>query len=244
MELNPNISTPYYEQIRNLLLAKIESGEYPPQTQIPSERLLSEQFGVSRMTVKHAIQELVSNGWLYTRVGKGTFVNDTPITQQLNALTGFNEDMKKLGKPTSSRVLIAQVTKAPPRVAEKLMLTPGAPLNHLKRIRLTDQQPVAIESSYLNARFCNDLFDDHDFAQESLYSVLRTKYHLNLSYAEQNINARLANATDAELLNVSEGFPLLHITRVTFLDNDTPLEYVESAYRGDRYIFRARLMSV
>ncbi|MFP4322843.1 MAG: GntR family transcriptional regulator [Anaerolineales bacterium] len=244
MALNHDISTPFYEQIRDYLLGKIEAGEFLPHTQIPSERLLSEQFGVSRMTVKHAITELVSHGWLYTRVGKGTFVNDTPITQQLNTLTGFSEDMAKLGKPTASRVLRAQMTKADKRLADKLKLSLGQPVAELKRLRLANQQPVAIETSYLNAQFCPTLLEEHDFTNKSLYSVLREDYDLVLSYAEQNINARMANAHEGELLDADEGFPLLHITRVTFLKDDTPIEYVESVYRGDRYIFRARLTSL
>jgi len=244
MELNHDIATPYYEQIRNYLLTKIESNEFPPHTQIPSERTLSEQFGVSRMTVKHAIKELVSNGRLYARVGKGTFVSETPITQQLNALTGFSEDMASLGKPTASRVLRAQMLEANEHIAQKLATAIGTPLAFLKRLRMAGDRPVAIESSYLNAVYCQNILDQNDFSQTSLYNVLRSDYGLQLAYAEQNINARRANASEAELLDVDEGFPLLHITRVTFLENDKPLEYVQSAYRGDRYVFRARLTSL
>ncbi|MCI0714623.1 MAG: GntR family transcriptional regulator [Chloroflexi bacterium] len=242
--INPDTSTPYYEQIRVYLLSKIESGDFKPHSQIPSERTLSEQFGVSRMTVKHAIKELVSNGRLYTRVGKGTFVNDTPITQQLETLTGFSEDMEKLGKSTNSRVLQAESFPASTKLAKELQIVPGSTVVFLQRLRIADQQPVALESSYLNAAYCQGILDHHDFSMESLYSVLRNNYYVTFGYAEQKIQARSASASEAELLEIDRGFPLLHITRVTFTKNARPIEYVESAYRGDRYIFRARLINV
>lgn len=242
--IDHNTATPYYEQIRAYILAEIEAGVFKPHTQIPSERSLADHFGVSRMTVKHAIKELVSNGRLYTRVGKGTFVSDPPITQQLEKLTGFSEDMESLGRSTSSRVLNAQRLEAVDHIAKELQVVQGAGVILLERLRLADDQPIALESSYLNAAFCPDILERFDFANESLYSVLRTHYDLNLSYAEQRIKARLASASEAELLDVPKGFPILHIKRVTFIKRSTPLEYVESAYRGDRYIFRARLVKV
>lgn len=242
--LDQDTSTPYYEQIKAHLLARIDAGEFKPHMQIPSERALSEQFGVSRMTVKHAINELVTNGRLYTRVGKGTFVADTPITQQLDLLTGFSEDMKSLGKTTSSRVLAAEEIAANPKLARALQLAVGAPLIYLRRIRLADEHPVALESSYLNQTYCVDILENHDFSVESLYTVLKKAYRIKLSYAEQSIQARLATKAEAVLLDIQKGFPLLDIMRTTFSDESKPIEYVESAYRGDLYVFRARLTSM
>ena len=242
--INPDTSVPYYEQIRAYLLAKIESGEFKPHTQIPSERSLAEQFGVSRMTVKHAIKELISNGRLYTQVGKGTFVSDTPITQQLETLTGFSEDMQQLGKKTISRVLQAELIQATAKLAKELQTTIGTPVIFLKRLRVADDHPVALESSYLNASFCPHVLDKYDFATQSLYTVLRNEYAVKLSYAEQEIKARLATADEGKLLEIHKDFPILHITRITFTENSKPIEYAESAYRGDRYIFRARLVSI
>ncbi len=242
--LDPDTSIPYYEQIRAYLLAKIESGEFRPHTRTPSERVLSEQFGVSRMTVKHAIKELVSSGRLYTRVGKGTFVSDPPITQNLNMLTGFSEDMEALGKSTSSRVLTAAVIAATAKIARELRIPQEAHVVLLRRIRLADNEPVALENSYLNHTLCPGILDTHDFSMESLYAVLKNEYQLILSYGEQSIQARLATKSEADLLSIQKGFPLLDIMRTTFSDEAQPIEYVESIYRGDLYVFRARLTSV
>jgi GntR family transcriptional regulator len=238
-------SRPYYEQIRDYLLTNIESGTFPPHTQIPSERSLSDQFGVSRMTVKHAIQELVFSERLYTRVGKGTFVADTPITQQLSTLTSFTEDMKSLGKTTSSKILQADTLRANVNIARALDLTPdGSNVALLKRLRCTEGQPIAIESSYLNVTHCPNILKQHDFTHTSLYHVLRMEYGLRLASAEQRIRARQATKEEAALLEIDVGFPILYITRTTFLDDNTPVEYVESAYRGDRYVFRAKLTNL
>lgn len=244
MMLQPDSSKPLYEQIKSHLLQQIEDGKYPPHSKIPSERSLSRKFGVSRMTVKHAIQELVFNERLYTRIGKGTFVSEPPITQQLSTLTSFSEDMQNLGKSTSSRVLDATEQPATSALAQSLHVAVGAPLIRLKRLRLADGQPIAIETSHLNHDYCLGLLDAHDFSQTSLYSALRDDHGLQLSYAEQRIKARLANPEEAALLAIEPSFPLLHITRTTFLTDDTPVEYVESAYRGDRYVFRARLKNI
>lgn len=242
--IDPNTSIPYYEQIRAYLLAQIESGAFAPNTQIPSERSLSEQFGVSRMTVKHAIQELVNNGRLYTRIGKGTFVSEAPILQQLNTLTGFSEDMERLGKPTNTEVLCAEYRHANDTLSRQLQIAVGAKVAYFKRLRLVDREPVALERSYLNAEYCPQIVEKYDFARQSLYAVLRSDYKLYLNYADQNIKARLANPQEAELLRTHEGFPILEITRVTHSAESIPLEYVESTYRGDRYVFRARLSHV
>jgi GntR family transcriptional regulator len=242
--LKPDSSKPLYEQIKAHILQRIDDGTYSPHSKIPSERALSEQFGVSRMTVKHAIQELVFNERLYTRVGKGTFVSEAPITQQLSTLTSFTEDMVSLGKTISNRVLVAKTLPATDKLSKPLNILPGTELALLRRLRLANGVPVALESSYLHHAPCDGVLTARDYGTESLYTALREDYGLQLAYAEQHIRARLATADEATLLDIEPGFPLLHITRVTYLADDTPIEYVESAYRSDRYVFRARLSNL
>ncbi|MEO0563913.1 MAG: GntR family transcriptional regulator [Chloroflexota bacterium] len=239
--LKQDSAEPLYEQIKTHLLERIEDGTYPPHSKIPSERVLSDQFSVSRMTVKHAIKELVFSERLYTRVGKGTFVSEPPITQELTTLTSFTEDMASLGKTTSNRVLQAETLAATDKLAKLFAVPHGTELALLRRLRLVDNVPVALESSYLRHAVCKGVLTARDYGGASLYAALREDYGLQLAYAEQRISAGLSTPREASLLEIESGFPLLHITRVTFLPDDTPLEYVESAYRGDRYVFRARL---
>lgn len=240
--LKPASSRPYYEQIKDYILYKIHSGELDAHDRVPSERDLSEQFGVSRATVTKAIKELVLDGKLYTQVGKGTFVSDGPIDQTLDTLTSFSEEMERRGQQPSSRVLLAQVVPAEEQVARRLHVPVGVAMVMLKRVRLANGHPLAVETAYLIADTCAGILDRFDFAQQSLYAVLQTHYNLRLVYADQELEARLATPEECSLLHLPPGSPVLSISRVTYVDTGTPVEYVASTYHGDRYKFRARLM--
>lgn len=242
--LNADSSKPLYEQMKEYILQKIHSGEFAPYTRIPSERSLSEQFGISRLTVSKAIKELVLSGKLYTQIGKGTFVSDAPINQTLGSLTSFTEEMAIRGQRPSSRVLHAGVIEANEIVGRLLNVPMGTALVVLKRVRLANQQPIALETSSIVRSHCADILEKHNFARESLYQVLRETYHLNLTHAEQVFEARQATDNEARILRLEAHSPILAITRVTYLDDNRPIEFVESAYRGDRYKFRAMLQHI
>lgn len=232
---------PLYAQIKEYILLNIQSGVFPQDSKIPSEREMAEQFHVSRMTVTKAIQELVRDGLLYSRVGKGTFVRPHTIDQQLDSLTSFTEEMGQRGQRPSSRVLQAIIRPAEAEIAHALDILPGAEIVVLRRVRLADKQPVAVETSALMAALVPGILDHHDFARESLYDVLRSEYGLTMAYAEQTIEARHAAHDESLALDVDAGSPILHMTRITYNDMNRPIEYVRSAYRGDRYKFRAVL---
>lgn len=240
--LKPESPKPYYAQIKEYILYKINSGELKPHDRVPSERSLSEQFGVSRLTVGKALKELVLEGRLYTQVGKGTFVNDQPIDQTLDRLTSFSEEMEQRGQAPSSNVIEALTIPATEMLAQRLQLPVGVSVVKLKRLRLANTRPVALETAYLIAALCEDILERFRFERESLYTVLRTHYGVRLMYAEQELEARQASPEEATLLGLEAGSPVLSIVRVTYMDNERPIEYVESAYRGDRYKFRARLL--
>lgn len=237
-------SKPYYEQIKEYILRQINTGDLKPHEQIPSERSLSEQFGVSRLTVSKAIKELVIEGKLYTQVGKGTFVKQPSIHQTLEHLTSFSEEMSKLGQSPSSRVIKTGLIDAPARIAQTLGIQTGTQLTFIKRARIADGHPVALEMCYLISRYCENILELHDFSYESLYRVLRDDYHITMNYAEQELEARQPTEEEALVLQIHTSTPILHITRVTYIDIERPIEYVESAYRGDRYKFRARLVNI
>jgi GntR family transcriptional regulator len=232
---------PLYEQIRDLLLQGIQTGEYKPGERIPSERNLSSRFGVSRLTVNKALKELERAGILYAQVGKGTFISGAVYDQPLDRLTGFSDDMRTRGHRASSAILCAETVFAPDDVARILKVLPGARLYRLQRLRLADEQPIAVETAYILASLCPDLLDKHDFTRESLYGVFRRDYGIHLTYAEQTIEARPATRDEAKALHVKPFQPVLCMTRVAFTEGARPVEYVLSAYRGDRYKFRVVL---
>ena len=242
MRLYREAPDPLYLQLKDSLTAEIRTGRYRTHQRLPSERELSTEFNVSRMTVRQALLELVREGLIYTRVGKGTFVAAPKIDQQLRDLTGFSEDVQARGGRPSSRVLESKVTAAPTEAASAMGLEPGSQVILLARVRLADDLPLAIERAYLPLARVPGLLQ-RDFAVESLYSVLRASYGFRLVLAEQTIEAALADPRELELLGLTPPAAVLKMQRLTSTDAGVPLEYVFSTYRGDRYKFRSVLQS-
>src|SRR5215471_6136578 len=140
-----NSPVPRYHQLKEILREKIRAGELKPGDLIPSERELSETYGISRMTARQAITELVNEGVFYREQGKGTFVTRNKITQQLMRLTGFTEDIRSRGQLPSTKVLVAEMRPASEVVAEKLRISMGQLVFCIQRLRLADGEPLAIE---------------------------------------------------------------------------------------------------
>jgi GntR family transcriptional regulator len=231
---------PRYLQLKEILREKVRSGEWVPGDLIPSERELSEQYGISRMTTRQAITELVNEGVFYREQGRGTFVSRRRITQQLMRLTGFTEDISARGQKPSTRVLAAHMIPADELVAERLGIAPTEPIYYLQRLRLADDEPLAIETSRLHFKGCEKLLDE-DLEQNSLYQLLESKFGVMLMEAEQELDAGLAGPEEATLLNMAVGGSVLYIRRTTYTDRNQPIEYARSIYCGDKYTFYTRL---
>ena len=233
---------PLYLQIKEYLVAEIDAGRLQPDQRIPSERILSQQFNVGRMTVRQALLELMHEGKIYTRMGKGTFVLEPKIDQQLRALTGFSQEMRNRGGSPSSSVLEANVIAALPEISVSLRILPGSDVFMLSRLRLSDEVPLAIETAYLPyAKFPGLL--QHNFENESLYQVLEQDYGIKLVQAEQTLEAKLASSYEIEMLSLKPPSPVLKMQRLTYNQEGEPVEYVLSTYRGDRYKFRSTLQT-
>ncbi len=231
---------PRYYQLKEIMREKIRSGEWKPGDLIPSERELGEQYGISRMTARQAITELVNEGLFYREQGKGTFVSRHKITQQLINLTGFTEDMKARGQRPGSRVISAQMIPADEVLAERLRIKPGQMVFCLQRLRLADDEPLAIEISNLSFMGCERLLEE-DLEKNSLYRLLEDKYGQPLLEAEQELEAGLMGPDEAQLLQVSTGSAALFIRRTTYTERDHPIEYAKSVYCGNKYVFFAQM---
>lgn len=239
--VNKQSAEPLYLQIRNLLLQAIERGDLQPHQRVPSERDLSEMTGVSRMTVRQALQTLISEGWLYTVPGKGTFVACGPkIEQNLQRLSGFTEEVRAQGFTPGSRVLAVEVVPAGEREAQVLGVMPGTPLVRITRQRLADGAPVALETTHLVQAAFPEL-DRVDFSTHSLYEVLQSRYNVRLTHAKQIIEADEADEGVARLLGVAPHKPILAMERITYREDNRPVEYVRSAYRADRFRLKVEL---
>jgi GntR family transcriptional regulator len=240
MRLSREAPDPLYSQLKESLKSEIDAGRFRPHQRLPSERELTLRFKVSRMTVRQALLELARDGLTYTRTGKGTFVAEPKIDQQLRALTGFNQDVRTRGGKPSSRVLEMRVIPASPEVAAALRIMPGAEVVVLTRLRLDTDVPLAIETAHLPFNLVPNLLS-HNFSAESLYSVLETDYGLKPTHAEQTIEAELAGPRELDLLGLTPPLAVLKMHRLTMTDEGVPVEYVQSVYRGDRYKFRSTL---
>ncbi len=235
-----NSPVPRYHQLKEILRERVRSGEWKPGDLIPSERELSETYSISRMTARQAITDLVNEGVFYREQGRGTFVTANKITQQLLRLTGFTEDIRARGQRPSTKVLTAAMSPADETTAERLRVEPGQPIFVLRRLRLANEEPLAIEISMLHFKGCERLVDE-DLENNSLYQILETKFGIPLIEADQEIEAGLAGDEEATALKIPTGSAVLFTRRTTFTDRNRPIEYARSVYRGTNYTFYTHL---
>ncbi|RYV52407.1 GntR family transcriptional regulator [Pengzhenrongella frigida] len=214
------------DYLRSLVTHELAVGDA-----IPSERLLCERFGVSRMTVRQAVDALVVEGLLEREQGRGTFVAPTKMDLEVR-LSSFGEEMRRRGMEPSSKVLAAEEVAASPDIADALDLLPGEQVFYLHRVRYADGEPMAIEQSWLPSRLAPGLFDDG--APASVYGELRRR-GLEPDWGEDIVAASEVDSQDADLLGLRTGRAVLRMTRRTFA-GDTACVYSRSSYRADRYV--------
>lgn len=213
----------------------------PVGSSMPSERQLADEAGVSRMTARRAIDELVRAGLLTREVGRGTFVAQPAVNMPLQ-LTSFTEDMRARGYDPSSRVLHLGTIPADEQVAEIFGTPVGADVILLARLRLADDAPMAIERSHLRADAFPGL-EGYDFTRESLYRVLAEDYWVRFEAGEQVIRAGIVGDGDAETLSILRGAPVLELVR-TSVSHGSVVEWTTSTYPASRFELSARLEPV
>jgi len=233
---------PLYYQLMQDLRTRIEHGEWKPGDVIPSERELCDTYGISRMTVRQALAELVNDGLLRREQGRGTFVARPKIRKRLSQLTSYTMDMRARGKQASARVLRLEMVPARPKVADALQIEVAQPVALIERLRLTDGEPMAIECCHLSFDGCEAILEED--LSHSLYELLIERCGVIPTRAQEELEAGLCRSSrEAQILGIQCGEPVLLIRRRT-LDQDTRLfEYVESVYRGDNYIFSVELVA-
>lgn len=221
-----------HEWIRAQVLAEV--AELPADTRLPDERDLAERFEVSRATVRQALSTLVKEAKIYSVRGRGTFVAAPSIAKDLR-LRSFTEDMRARGMTPSTRLLHAEETAADADVAAMLELAPESRVVHLERLRLADGFPMALESMWLPAtRYPGILSED---LSQSLYQILSTRYHVEISTADERIAASVMERRTRELLSMPNPSAALVVSRRSFDKAGRAAEYGLSAYRADRYSF-------
>lgn len=215
-------------QIREYLRRTIAGLE--PHAALPSERALVERFGVARMTVRQAVDALAAEGLLERVPGRGTFVTRPKVDLQVR-LSSYTEEMHRRGLRPSSQVLLARQEEAAEDVAASLEVSPASPVVHVHRLRLADEEPMALEHVWIPAGLVPGLLDDEIPA--SLYDEL-ARHGLLPTWGEDSVDAGIADAGEARLLRIDPGAPLLRMRRRAFCGTTT-VEVSSSAYRADRY---------
>ena len=232
--------SPIYERIESVLAGDIADGSLPPETQLPSEDGLVERFKVSRTTVRKAVQNLVERGLVEVRRGKGTFVTQPRITQELTELTGFVEDMQTLGRHATARLLDKRIVAADEAVAHHLALAPGTLVVRLRRVRLADGVAVSFDETYL-PRDIGEKVAGNDLEAEPVFSLLENRYDTPLVEAEYKLEAAAADPNAAGALQVPTGIPIFLIERTSYTTENRPVDYERLHYRGDLIRFVTRL---
>ena len=233
------MAAPLYYVVASDLRNKISEGVWPPESRLPNETELCRRYGVSRITIRHAVSILVNEGLVLRTQGSGTFVRSATITAGSRGLSSFSEEMSVLGVKSGGKVLSQTVVHASLETAAALAVTEGAPLLELRRLRTGDGEPIGIQTAYLPLERFPGLGDE-DLENVSLYSMLQVNYGVALLEAIETFRIGKTGAAEARLLGVTPQSPAFLVERRTF-DRQGPFEYVVSLMRPDRYQVRLRL---
>jgi GntR family transcriptional regulator len=229
-----------YTRVETVLASEIADGALKVGDQLPTEDSLITRFEVSRITVRRAIQNLVSRGLVEIRRGKGTFVAAPKITQELTELSGFVEDMRALGRKPTARVLGREIVPADTTVASHLALTKGERVVRIRRVRLADGVPISFDETYLPLEIGKKIITNN-LKVDPIFSLLERKYDVPLIEAEYKLEAVAAGAEVAAALRVKQGSPIFRIERTSYSTGNRPVDYERLYYRGDLVRFVTRL---
>ncbi|GAC1460268.1 MAG: GntR family transcriptional regulator [Ktedonobacteraceae bacterium] len=231
---------PLYHQLKQIVRSEIDRGVYVSGDRLPSEPELIQRYGVSRITVRQALTELENEGIVVRRHGKGTYVAEQRIEQDLVRLTDFVEDMSIAGLAPSSRVLAFVHEEAPAHVAEALSLRVGEEVIRVDRLRLANALPIAYDTTWLPLRF-GMLLSQEMLVQETIYHILESRYRIPVEAGTFHITAVSATAEQARVLDLACGASLLLIERVSCTTGDVRVYMQERYYRPDRVSYRVTL---
>jgi GntR family transcriptional regulator len=227
-----HLGIPLYVQVRERL--RNELAELAPGSMIPPENELERRFDVSRITIRKAIHELVSEGLLSRRQGRGTFVEQAKITHELNAITSWTEQLEALGYTPHTMNLEIERTPAPRRVVQILSLRERDEVVVIRRVRLANKEPISLMTNYVPASLVPH-FETRFRRYESLYDALYREYGLVPEVSIDSVETRAATDAESSSLKIEPWAPVLTVTRVSHLQTGVPLEMTVAVSRGDRY---------
>lgn len=238
LDLDRSGPIPLYHQVSQRLEQAIFDDLLPAGSRLENEVSLGQRLGISRPTIRRAIQELVDKGLLVRRRGVGTQVVHGKVTRNVE-LTSLYEDLQRTGQKPETELLSAAVEKADARIAELLGVELGSPVLHLTRLRRADGAPIAILDNILPEEFID--LDTESLRSHALYQLLRAR-GVTMRIAKQRIGAREATAAEGELLDIRKGGALLTMNRTAFDNSGHAIEVGSHVYRPDLYTFEITLV--
>ena len=228
-----------YKKVYSTLKQEIREGKYETGKLLPPEHILESRFEVSRTTVRRALELLARDGYVDSHQGRGTTVLDFTTVQRLNALTSMTETLKSKGYEVSTKGMHIDIIEATSKVAEALQIKENEAVVRIQRVQCTNNQSVAIMTNYLLEELVPGI-ESYSGGFTSLYNFLETKYHFVLTGAIEHLSAGITDFSEAQILDVPVGWPLLISERVTYSENK-PVEYANTRILGDKYKYAIHL---
>jgi GntR family transcriptional regulator len=225
---------PLYYQLRQILLHHILSGDIAPGELLPTEQELQERHGVSRITVRRAMSDLASEGYISRQAGRGTFVQRAKVQDRSEKLGGFVDDLVAQGYKVKSQILQDGVRPVPHCVAQKLGIDEGQPVLYFERLVYADGEPIGLATAYFNVGQ-GITFTREELNSDSIFPLLEHKYNIVLQRADKTIEATVALGNEAKLLGVRPNTPLLLTELIAYDEQGQRVGFVKTIYRGDRY---------
>lgn len=221
-----------HQQVKDAIIQLINNGEYKPDSQLPTEAEFCEKYGVSRTTVRSALQQLSAEGYVYRKRGSGTFVSANKVKQKLTStVEQFTEQITMQGKTPSIKVLDLEVIPADEYLSDLLKIEEGQPVNVLERVRFVNDEPIQYETAYLPWYKTPGL--NKQACQNSLYQLLASQFNLKISKTVETLELFIADDTSAEKLHINCGAPCFSLDTLAYLNDGTIIEYSKTIFRGD-----------
>lgn len=232
------VKRPIYQIIEQDLRLAILEGRLKQGDMIPSETELCNEYGVARMTVRQAINNLLIDGYIYKHKGRGTFVtfNKKEIKKQDSSFLSFTDEMKLLDAPVTTQLLHFEERVADEIIAIRLQINVGDPIYYIERLRTSEDLPVAYERLYLPKKMYGDI--EENIFNHSFYKYVQEKLKWRIRNCEYAIEARGVPKKVGDLLNQREGEPSLYLNSVTYLENGRAFVYTRFYFHGEHFRFR------
>ena len=236
--INKSSITPLYVQLMDIIINKIEN-HMKENDKLDSEREICIKYGVSRTTVRQALDELKNSKYIYKVQGKGNFIASRVVEQDLIKVSSFTEDMKKCGKNPTSKLLNFEITEANSKIAKKLQIETSELIFKISRIRIADDIPMIYEITYLPyERFIG--MTEEMMEKNSLYEILKKSFSAKITSAEEVIESVLINKLESIYLGIPQGQAGLKFERITY-EHMKVIEYTITIARGDKFKYRVCL---